>query len=142
MPTLHEHLILYFCNSSMMLWGKCQPDNLWYSSETGGFLLEAGAVKSTFLVIYFIAVIQYSIWRRHFFKFFYFFYCSQWSTYAFTMATFTRQKNTFLHILVFYNWTLNALEVDCYNLHPLFNNYAGTQDRAFLLAHWFSSAFN
>ena len=69
MQTLHEQLILFFGNSTMILWEKCQPDNLWYSSDTGGLRTEAIAVTSTFPAICFWRDIQHSVWIRYFFKF-------------------------------------------------------------------------
>ena len=87
-------------SNSVLLWlnndftREVWTNNLWYSSETEGFVLEAGAVTSTSPVISFITVIQCSVWNWHFFHFF---NHSQWSTYAFTMATFKRWKNTFFH---------------------------------------------
>ena len=40
------------CDSKMVLWGKCQSDNLWYWSEFVGLLLEPGAVTSTSHLLY------------------------------------------------------------------------------------------
>ena len=36
---------------------------------------------------------------------------------------------------------LNTWKADRYNSHNPYNDYTGTQDQAFLLAHWFPSAF-
>ena len=108
------------------------------SSETGGLLLEPGAVTSTSPVICLITAIQYSVWSRHFFSVFLTIHNEAHMHLPWQHLKGERILSS--TILVFCDWTLNTLEADHYNSHTPYNDYTGTQDRAFLLAHWFSSA--
>ena len=85
------------------------------SSETGGLLLEPGAVASTSPVIYFITAIQYSVWSKHFF-----FVFSTIHSEAHMHLPWQHLKGERIlssTILVFYDWMLNTWEADRYNPH-------------------------
>ena len=122
MQTLHARLILFFCDSKMILQGKCQPHNLLYSSETGGLLLEPGAVTSTSPVICFITAIWSSVWSRHFFSFFFFTIHNEAHMHL-PWQHLEGERILFSTILVFYDWMLNTLEADHYNPHLPYNSY-------------------
>ena len=84
------------------------------SSETGGLLLEPGAVTSTSPVICLITAIQYSVWSRHFFSVF---LTIHNEAHMHTMATFKRRKNTFFHHFSVLWLKRNTWEADRYNPH-------------------------
>ena len=125
---------ILICTGDRAVAGYClrvmsRPD----SSETGGLLLEPGAVTSTSPVICLITAIQYSVWSRHFFSVFLTIHNEAHMHLPWQHLKGERILSS--TILVFYDWS-GILEKLIVTIHtPHINHY-----HAFLLAHWFSSA--